>query len=160
MDDIIFNDDIKKELAGIKRYNQFNPMFYRTNVLGHTERVSRLVREIFPIIQKVYGTIVDYDRMVAKALVHDDTEIYIGDIPSPIKNAMDKDELRKKDLDAIDDLVKRFGTTFTGFDYRKLLLSETNCNDLECKLVKLCDMFDGMCESLHEVYAGNAEFRH
>jgi len=71
-----------KKLRDIIRFNmeRFTPMFYRTNLLLHSQRVYLLVRDIMPVILPVYDDELNAEKALTLALIHDDAEIITGDV--------------------------------------------------------------------------------
>ena len=74
---------------------------------------------------------------------------------------MTAEELAEVDNDealAIEILAKK--CEFVGkYYYRELLSHALNKDCLEAQIVSYCDKMDGFCEALHEIYAGNGNFR-
>ena len=148
-------------LRKIIRYITYTPMYYRTNDLGHSQRVCWLVEELIPLAEKVYGSNFDGEKARTLARVHDDAEIITGDIQLGNKLLMTAEELAKVKYDeenAIEIISKRFPKSINGYSYRELLLHSLKKDCLEALLVKFCDKLDAFGEALHELAAGNRVF--
>ncbi len=153
----------EKQLENILRWNmeRRTPMFYRTNDLLHSRRVHFLVKDILPILEKVYVDDFNVDKSLYLALVHDDAEIITGDVQLYYKDRMSSGEQKKLVLEeskAIDKLVEKWPKSIGEFSYGELLYNALHKNCLEAKFVSYCDKVDGYCESLHEIFAGNPRF--
>jgi len=162
---IILEDFIGREdaLSRIKRYtHDITPiMFYRTNVLTHSQRVLWHLEEAIPDILVTYGDDFNIDFARTLALVHDDVEILIGDVQLYEKEHMGDDELDalvREENDAISRIVRMYNKIANGFDYRELLTVAKNKSNLEAQFVSFFDKFDGGGEAWHEVWAGNHYF--
>ncbi len=150
-------------LARIKRYiHNITPiMFYRTNDLIHSQRVLWHLEEAIPDILKVYGDGFDVGFSRTLALVHDDIEIFTGDVQLYDKEHMESDELEalaRKENNAIPIIVKRYNEVANGFDYKELLTAAKEKDRLEAQFVSFFDKVDGGGEAWHEVWAGNHYF--
>jgi 5'-deoxynucleotidase YfbR-like HD superfamily hydrolase len=84
---LLFTDfkNREEDLRKITRYQNYSVMFYRTNLFTHSKRVAWLVQEMIPFAQATWQ---DFNGQKAKflALVHDDQEIIMGDIPAGNKS--------------------------------------------------------------------------
>lgn len=152
-----------EKLEAIKRYNvpRHQPMHYRTNVLGHSQRVYFMLKDIMPRAEAFYGSELNKEKALCLTLIHDDPEIYIGDIQMDDKEKMSKDELDNKDkreIVAIERLADESPKFLNEFNYRDLLYTIHRKDILEAQLVSFIDKTDGFCEALHEIHAGNILF--
>ncbi|MSR85888.1 HD domain-containing protein [Candidatus Woesearchaeota archaeon] len=157
------NDDRENALRNLKRWiSPYTPiMYYRTNDWIHEHRVFRHLLAIEDHIREVFGSSFDIHFAKTLALVHDDAEIITDDIQLYIKENMtpaEKEELAEKERKAIPILVQRYGATINGLDYAELLLAAQKKESLEAQVVSYCDKFDGLCEAIHEIRAGNRKF--
>lgn len=87
-------DDISHALSNLCRYAGHCRKFY--SVAEHSVLVSRIIKELWPK---------DLDSQWA-GLLHDATEAYVGDVPTPIKVLLPKYELMEDQL--ADKIAKRF----------------------------------------------------
>jgi len=100
----------EEKLKGILRYNmeRRTPMFYRTNLLLHCQRVNLLVEDILEIVSESCENF-NSDKALTLALVHDDAEIVTGDVQLYYKEKMKYLVSRKKEMVA--QLSKALGRT-------------------------------------------------
>ncbi|MCR4284454.1 MAG: HD domain-containing protein [archaeon] len=149
-------------LKSIQRYmHHITPvMYYRTNLLTHSRRVSGHLEEAVEDILSVHpGFDVELARTLA--LVHDDAEIITGDVQLIDKEGMTKEQKRElwvAEEAAAAELVKRYGPKINGLDYAKLLELVGTKEVIEAQFVSFFDKFDGGGEAWHEVWAGNERF--
>ncbi len=154
-------DGRTEDLKTITRYVLYPVMFYRTNLWIHSRRVAWLVHEINPIAQRIFGDSYDPRRAELLALVHDDPEIFMGDIPAGNKGNMTAEQLeqvRQTELASIEQAAARFPEPVDGYNYRELLIEAATYASLESQVVQFADKFDALGEALHEIYGGNVMF--
>ncbi len=163
--DICFTGFTGREeaLDMIKRFGEarWDVMFYRTTVLSHSRRIAFLLDNIAAYAKEVYGTCFRASLALILALVHDDAEIVTGDVQLYRKERMTPEQRQAHDageIAAIDVLTRRWPDRIASFNYRWLLLAAKEKSCLEAQLVSYLDKLDGMCEALHEVFAGNKRF--
>jgi len=152
-----FNDR-EHLLRKITRYSMYSPMFYRSNVFVHSQRVHWIIEELLP-----YANFPGFDAEKARtlALVHDDAEIITGDIQRGHKNVMTKEQLSQvyeNERRAIPLMSQRWPATVNGYSYPVLLAHALDKDCLEAKFVNFADKVDGFGESMHELFAGNRLF--
>lgn len=148
-------------LRQVTRYRLFKIMYYRTNLLTHSRRVSWHVRALLPYLLGVFGKRFDADRAVAIALVHDDHEIVLGDVQLANKLRMTPAQLVKLDQverRAIATTAGRFPDRLKSWRYEDLLLEKLAMKTLESQIVTYLDKFEAFGEALHELFAGNRCF--
>ena len=153
----------EEALKSTSRFRNYNPMFYRTNLWIHTRRVSWIVRELAPHVNRHYSPNFDLELAFTLSLVHDDAEIIKGDTLLSEKLKMTDEELR--DLSEVEEeailvLKDRYPKEINGFNYEELLYQALEKDTLEAQIVSLCDKLDGFGESLHELFSGNEIFCH
>ena len=150
-------DDLKK----VKRYHTMLVMFYRTDLLIHTRRVKFMLESFLPVVMELYP---DFDAEKARriAIYHDDYELQpIGDIPLQLKlkmNGHQMSELEEREIAAAEAMAHDYPKKVGGYKYLQLLLHAVRKDCREAQLVSLADKYDGYCEALHEVLAGNLVF--
>jgi 5'-deoxynucleotidase YfbR-like HD superfamily hydrolase len=153
----------EEELSKIKRFmgdGGYDIMFYRTNVLLHSQRVSWMVEELKDYILKINPNF-DIVYAVAFAKLHDDAEIVTGDVQYGLKLKMSPEELQQinnNEEKAISILIEHYGKFQGNFVYEDILKAALNPTFLEAQFVKYLDKIDAICESLHELHAGNNLF--
>lgn len=86
-----FPPEREEKLKSIYRYSMFEVMYYRSNLWQHSHRVSWIVDQLLPLCE---GMDIDGEKARVLAMVHDDTEMVIGDIPAGHKSKMDADALK------------------------------------------------------------------
>lgn len=150
----------QKDLRAITRYSRYPRMLYRTDLALHGKRVaSSLISVADVVAQKIPDF--DFERAITLALVHDDTEIVMGDFQASNRAVMTKEQLLALDSQedhAIDIIAARFPSHVHGFLYRDLLVEVLHFSTVEAQVVKYLDKIEGFAEAMHEVYAGNASF--
>lgn len=149
-------------LSRVTRYKQYPVMLYRSNLVMHGRRVSCLVQGLAEAVSTVLPHF-DAKRASLLALVHDDIELYVGDVVAAIKIRMtpeERSELKKRERDSFALLVERFFEKDSEAScwYRNLLEEADACESPEAQLMKYADKLDGYGEALHELFAGNAQF--
>ena len=55
------------------------------NLAQHSSEVAIISHALASVGKEIYGKDIDVDRIVTLALFHDVTEVYTGDLPTPIK---------------------------------------------------------------------------
>lgn len=149
------------ELAKIFRYKIYTTMYYRTDLVIHSLRVSWIIKELNPFAIGAFGDSYDPVKAEVMGLVHDDAEIVMGDIEAGIKNKMSAEELESVhdlEVDAIKVLTRRFPKKVGEYSYGQLLQESFDHTSLESQVMQFADKFDALGEALHEVYAGNRCF--
>ncbi len=159
----LFNDFIGREAAlrQIKRYHIYNPMLYRSDDFTHSWRVHWMVKRLLPYATEAFGAAFDPEKALILALVHDDTEMIIGDIQAGNKVKMTTEqlaELDRQELEATNKMAERFPRTIGGYVYQELLQAIVKLETLEAQFVKFMDKMDAFGEALHEVHGGSDVF--
>lgn len=155
----------EEALKEVKRFNapEYTPMYYRTDLSLHPKRVAWLLIEMLPVAIDIYRGCFNPALALSLALVHDDAEILTGDVQLNKKIKMtdeQKDKLKEREREAIENLANSYPATLNGFNYKELLLDAMDKSSLEAQLVKRADLLDGFGEAMHEVYAGNRRFEY
>ncbi len=153
--------DRERDLRGVKRYGKFPVMFYRTDLSIHSRRVELLLESFIALAEKLYpGFDARKARLIARH--HDDYELQpIGDIPLQLKLQMGEEqlsELENREIQAAEEMARSYPRTVGEYRYLELLLHAIRKDCKEAQLVSVADKFDGLCEALHEVLAGNIIF--
>jgi 5'-deoxynucleotidase YfbR-like HD superfamily hydrolase len=165
------HDEIEKQgfrgrstlLKKVARWGPYQSVFYRTDLYKHGMKVNWLTNELLTVIQTERIQDVDYhpDKARALSLVHDDPEIITGDHLLGEKMQMSPKELEKLDAEesrAIETLSTVWPETVYGFNYSQLLKEAMKKDTPFAQLVSFADKLDALCESLHEIHAGNRSF--
>ena len=152
----------EQELRNEYRYGFFScPIYYKANLWIHTARISWITREIATFLDSLRPNSFDIEKTVALSIVHDDTEIIVGDIVSPVKMAFTPEEKKAyedKCTWAIDILYAKYWKDFTDYDYKQLLLMEEAGTSIEYAIMKYADKLEAHLEVYHELLAWNKAF--
>ncbi|OHA89707.1 MAG: hypothetical protein A2741_02020 [Candidatus Zambryskibacteria bacterium RIFCSPHIGHO2_01_FULL_43_27] len=155
----IFPPERETGLKNLYRYSMFEVMFYRPNLWEHSHRVSWLVEELAPVAQKYFD--IDIEKARVLALVHNDAEMITGDVQAGHKARMTEEKLKVIELaeeKAIEILAEKYPKQVHGYEYRDLLMRALKKDSIEAQLVMYTDKLDALCESMHELFAGNLSF--
>ncbi len=127
------------------------------NIQEHSHMVAVLAHALAVIRRDKFGGTVDPGHVAAVALYHDATEIFTGDLPTPVKYANPDIQAAYKAIEqnAADRLTatlpEELRPSFAG------LLSETDPE--VTNLVKAADKLSAYLKCLEELKAGNLEFQ-
>lgn len=127
------------------------------NIQEHSHMVAVLAHALAVIRRDKFGGTVDPGHVAAVALYHDATEIFTGDLPTPVKYANPDIQAAYKAIEqnAADRLTatlpEELRPSFAG------LLSETDPEVTD--LVKVADKLSAYLKCLEELKAGNLEFQ-
>ena len=127
------------------------------NIQEHSHMVAVLAHALAVIRRDKFGGTVDPGHVAAVALYHDATEIFTGDLPTPVKYANPDIQAAYKAIEqnAADRLTatlpEELRPSFSG------LLSETDSQVTD--LVKAADKLSAYLKCLEELKAGNLEFQ-
>ena len=127
------------------------------NIQEHSHMVAVLAHALAVIRRDKFGGTVDPGYVAAVALYHDATEIFTGDLPTPVKYANPDIQAAYKAIEqnAADRLTatlpEELRPSFSG------LLSETDPQ--VTNLVKAADKLSAYLKCLEELKAGNLEFQ-
>ena len=127
------------------------------NIQEHSHMVAVLAHALAVIRRDKFGGTVDPGHVAAVALYHDATEIFTGDLPTPVKYANPDIQAAYKAIEqnAADRLTatlpEELRPSFAG------LLTETDPQVTD--LVKAADKLSAYLKCLEELKAGNLEFQ-
>jgi len=130
---------------------------YTENIQEHSHMVAVLAHALALIRNRYFGGHVDPGAVAVAALYHDASEIFTGDLPTPIKyyNPAIRDSYKQVESVACDRLLGMLPAELRP-DYEPLLKEE----DPEIReLVKAADKLSAYVKCLEELKAGNLEFR-
>lgn len=158
----VFKDFVGREtdLRNVWRWVGYDTMYYRPHLYTHGKRIMGMLGGIRPVVKLVFPEF-DFERATLIGLIHDDPEIFMGDILSGDKAQMNEAQLTQvasKEIEAIEVIAKRFPEFLDKYRYRDLLIEEKKQETPESQLMKLLDKVDALGEALHEIYAGNTVF--
>ena len=122
------------------------------NIQEHSHMVAVLAHALGVIRRDVFRQPCDPNACAAAALFHDATEIFTGDLPTPIKyyNPTIRDAYHQVEAVAADKLVNMLPREMKGAYVP--LFTETD------PLVKAADKLSAYIKCLEELKAGNGEF--
>ena len=126
------------------------------NIQEHSHMVAVLAHALGVIRRDVFGEGCDPNACAAAALFHDATEIFTGDLPTPIKyyNPAILEAYRQVESVAADKLLGMLPEEMQGA-YAPLLHGE---GEEIHRLVKAADKLAAYIKCMEEVEAGNGEF--
>ena len=130
---------------------------FAENVQEHSHMVAVIAHSLAVIRQEVFGIPCNADRAASVALFHDASEIYTGDMPTPIKYFNPEIMTAYKQVEelASEKLVSTLPEKLQGA-YRNLLLNDDE--DIE-KIVKAADKLSAYIKCIEELKSGSDEFR-
>ena len=143
-------------MKNITRWSLMRNSFLE-NVQEHSHMVAVIAHSLAVIRQEVFGIPCDADRAASAALFHDASEIFTGDMPTPIKYFNPEIMTAYKQVEelASEKLVSTLPKELQGA-YRQLLLCEDE--DIE-RIVKAADKLSAYIKCLEELKSGSCEFK-
>jgi 5'-deoxynucleotidase len=128
------------------------------NVAEHSYQVSLLTHVLCTVARDIFGKDVDPDRAVSYALFHDATEMFTGDIPTPVKHHNPRILANFREIEALaaDRLLATVPEELRDV-YRPLVTGTSEDAEL-IRYVKAADVLDAYLKCLSEMSAGNREF--
>ncbi|MCM3629039.1 5'-deoxynucleotidase [Paenibacillus glycanilyticus] len=135
----------------------------KETVAEHSFHVALLAHMLCEIGNSFYGRSYNADRAVTLALFHDATEVFTGDIPTPVKHHNPKMLANFREIEAMaaERLLGMVPEPLQA-SYAPLLGKPggelTEEEQLLHKIVKAADLLDAYLKCLSEVSTGNREF--
>lgn len=141
------------ERWGLKR----NAM--RENVMEHSFEVAAIAHALASIRNQLFGGQVDANQIAVAALFHDASEVFTGDLPSPVKyhSPAIRDAYKAIEAQAQIDLLTMLPAPLQA-TYRELLL-DTAMPAVQHELIKAADTIAACLKCRSELLAGNGEFK-
>lgn len=129
----------------------------KENVAEHSYHVALLTHILCTIANEVFGESVQTEKAVSMALFHDVTEVFTGDIPTPVKhhNQSILKNFREIESIAADRLVSMVPEQLKPV-YEPLI--QPIADDQLKKYIKAADLLDAYLKCVSELSAGNREF--
>lgn len=127
------------------------------SVAAHSFKVSQIA-QFLGTVEEQAGFEVDWRALYEKALNHDYTELFIGDIKTPVKYATP--ELRGLLADVEDSMTENFITKEIPKEFQAVYferLKEGKDDTLEGQILSVSDKIDLLYESFGEIQKGNPE---
>ena len=127
------------------------------NVQEHSHMVAVIAHSLAVIRQEIFGIPCNADRAATVALFHDASEIFTGDMPTPIKYFNPEIMTAYKQVEelASEKLVSTLPEALQE-PYRRLLLQGDE--DIE-KIVKAADKICAYIKCIEELKSGSEEFK-
>ncbi len=129
----------------------------KENVAEHTFHVSLITHCLCTIANELFHKDINTEKAVTLSLFHDVTEVYTGDIPTPVKHH-NKNILKNfRDIEhlAAERLVEQAPDALKDV-YRKVICEKVN-SELT-GYIKAADLLDAYLKCVTELSAGNKEF--
>ncbi|WP_281885785.1 5'-deoxynucleotidase [Paenibacillus sp. YYML68] len=148
-------------LRYIERWSLMRNMM-KENVAEHSFHVAMLTHALCTIANVVFERNVPTDRIVSMALFHDATEVFTGDIPTPVKHHNDKILANFREIEqlAADRLLDMVPEPLRHV-YEPLVDAKRNEEPSAAAYkayVKAADLLDAYLKCVTELSAGNREF--
>ena len=130
---------------------------FSENVQEHSHMVAVIAHSLAVIRQEIFGIPCNADRAASAALFHDASEIFTGDMPTPIKYFNPEIMTAYKQVEAVasEKLISTLPKELQSA-YRELLLGEDE--DIE-KIVKAADKISAYIKCIEELKSGSDEFK-
>lgn len=131
----------------------------KENVAEHSFHVAMLAHMLCTIANTIYDRGVPTDRIVSMALFHDATEVFTGDIPTPVKHHNPKILANFREIEQLagERLLDMIPEPLRG-EYSALIQAK-GAQDAELRrYVKAADLLDAYLKCVTELSAGNREF--
>jgi len=150
-------------LFRLKYINRWGLMrsFRTENVSEHSLEVAIIAHALAEIGVEYFNRAYNPANIVLKAVYHDVSEIFTGDLPSPIKYHTDEMKKTYKSIEseAEVNLLSKLPEELRK-SYEKLILKNENSpeEDAEWKIVKAADKLCAYIKCLEEINSGNREF--
>jgi len=131
----------------------------KENVAEHSFHVALLTHILCTIGNEVYGRNIPTGQIVSMALFHDATEVFTGDIPTPVKHHNPKilSNFREIEQLASERLLDMIPAELKKVYEPLIDAKSTAYADLK-KYVKAADLLDAYLKCVTELSAGNKEF--
>jgi len=128
------------------------------NVQEHSHMVSVIAHALAVIRRDIYGRPADPGLAASIALFHDSSEIFTGDMPTPVKyfDSEIMEAYKKVESVASHKLLTALPSELRP-SYKKVLSPDSN--DDMVTLVKAADKICAYIKCMEELKAGNTEFR-
>ena len=130
------------------------------NIQEHSLEVAMVAHNLAALKNEYFGGNVDINKVAVIAMYHEVSEIFTGDMPTPIKyfNNTIKDAYKEIENAAADRLCSLLPE-----DFRKdmeEIIKQSGKDDLKLKrFVKAADRFSALIKCIEELRMGNEEFR-
>jgi len=129
------------------------------NVMQHTAECAFIAHFLAIIGNRYFNKSYNADKLAVCALYHDATEVYTGDLPTPIKYFNDDmANIYKQIEQAASEKILEHLPSDLQADYAAYL-SSADLTDAERQIIKISDLLCAYIKCIHEINTGNNEFR-
>ncbi|MFA9558301.1 YfbR-like 5'-deoxynucleotidase [Evansella sp. AB-rgal1] len=131
--------------------------FEEHNVAAHSFKVAQYA-QLLATVEEQSGTKIDWKSLYEKALNHDYSEIFIGDIKTPVKYATP--ELREMLAQVEEGMTKKFIEAEFPDELLPIYLEklkEGKDETVEGRILAVADKMDQVYEAFNEIEKGNTE---
>jgi len=128
------------------------------NVAEHSFHVAVIAHALGSIAREIFHRDINPDKLAAYALFHDATEVFTGDIPTPVKHHNPRILANFREIEDL--AAERLLSTVPGElreSYQPFLNRKPPNPDLD-KLLKAADLLDAYLKCVNEMSTGNREF--
>ena len=127
------------------------------NLLEHSAECAMLAHALAEIGNTFFNKQYNSGNIAVKALYHDISEIYTGDLPTPVKYHNSDISSSYKDIEhsACQKLISKLPESLRG-PYSDALDHESNPES--CRLIKAADKLCALIKCMQETNDGNREF--
>ncbi|MFM2485082.1 5'-deoxynucleotidase [Celerinatantimonas yamalensis] len=160
MTDLPLNSHFLAQLARMKLIERWPLMRsqFRENVAEHSLMVAMVTHLLVSIENRLFHGSLDSGHAVLMALYHDSSEVFTGDLPTPVKYASTALRDAYKDLEAqAEQRLLALLPKALQVDFDAFLLSHKKDAHYE-HIVKDADVLCAYIKCLEELSAGNQEF--
>lgn len=128
------------------------------NVAEHSFETACFAHALAVIKNSRFGGNVNAEKAALIALYHDASEIFTGDLPTPVKyfNSGIRDEYKEVEKASFERLLSYLPADLKG-SYEKIMLPDEEDLPLR-KIVKAADKLSALVKCMEEAAAGNREF--
>jgi 5'-deoxynucleotidase len=129
------------------------------NIEEHSLEVAILSHALSELKNNRFGGHVNTGRIIMLAIYHDVSEIYTGDLPTPIKyfNPEIREAYKKVENDSLNKLIASLPGDLKE-DYTDVLIPNGQDKEL-WKIIKAADKLSALIKCIEEEKAGNTEFK-
>lgn len=129
------------------------------NLTEHSAECAMLSHALALVGNRYFGKNYNADRIAVYALYHDMSEIFTGDLPTPVKyfNESIRDSYKSLERNALENALSKLPEELAG-DYSDILLFE-ELDEQAKTIVKAADKLCAYLKCVEEYKNGNNEFR-
>lgn len=129
------------------------------NVQEHSHQVAVLAHALAVIRNRMFGGMLDADRIALLALFHDASETLTGDLPTPIKYFSPQISAAYQDLEQVArDRILAMLPECLQQEYREILCHEEEGEGEAVRILKAADRLSALFKCMEEERNGNREF--